>query len=342
VQEYLAGKVTEEAWKKLQGDPAQKAFAQALGVAITRYASSATGAAAVTRLELAGPLSGEYSPLKDEEVAAELAQIFSFGPKPDVALIGQRWKQALPEPPAWIDFTEQAALLLKYLESGLRETDVYRPVFEAKDLSHIQADATVAAEKLTEVSSQLASLWDLLGANFGQLIRAFSRMTPSIRDQIRDFTLRIYDKTQGFVGRQFVFDAVDRFLKNQPCGYFIIRGEPGIGRSALSAQLVKTRGFIHHFNVRAEGINRADSFLRNVCAQLIAAYNLPHEVLPPEATQDGGYLDKLFEEVSSRSDPMRKRCWWSTRSTKWTTPAWRRAPTRSICRSCFPFASTSW
>jgi hypothetical protein len=35
--EALAGKVSEELWKKLQGDPAQKAFAQALGIAMSRY-----------------------------------------------------------------------------------------------------------------------------------------------------------------------------------------------------------------------------------------------------------------------------------------------------------------
>lgn len=55
--------------------------------------------------------------------------------------------------------------------------------------------------------------------------------------------------------------------------------------------------------MRAEGINKADSFLRNACAQLIAVYHLPHAVLPPEATQDGGYLGKLLEEVSNRLAP---------------------------------------
>jgi hypothetical protein len=33
------------------------------------------------------------------------------------------------------------------------------------------------------------------------------------RDDLRDFTFRIYDKTQGFVGRQFVFEALDGFLR---------------------------------------------------------------------------------------------------------------------------------
>jgi hypothetical protein len=298
--ETLAGKVSEEVWKKLQGDPAQKAFAQALGVAINRYASSATGLAAITRLKLAVPLSGGDSPLKEEGVAAELAQVFKFDSRPNTALVGQRWKESLPDPPAWIDFTEQSELLLKNLEIALRDTDVYRPVFEAKDIAQVRGSAATAAEKLTEVSSQLASLSNLLTTDFGRLIQAFLSVTPSIRDQIRDFSLRINEKTQGFVGRQFVFDALDRFLEREPCGYFIVRGEPGIGKTSLAAQLIKTRGYIHHFNVRAEGINKADAFLRNACAQLIAVYHLPHAVLPPEAIQDGGYLGKLLEEVSHR------------------------------------------
>jgi hypothetical protein len=254
-------------------------------------------------LELARPLSGEHSPLKDKDVAAELAQVLRFDPKPNAALIGQRWKQSLPDPPVWIDFTEQAELLLEHLKSALRDTDVYRPVFEAKDLAQVREDATTSAEKLTEVSSHLAALSDLLAANFGHLIQAFSKMTPSIRDQIRDFTLRIYDRTQRFVGRQFVFDGLDGFLKQKDCGYFIVRGDPGIGKTSLSAQLVKTRGYVHHFNIRAEGISKADAFLRNVCAQLIAAYGLPHEVLPLESTQDGSYLNKLLGEVSGRLSP---------------------------------------
>jgi len=301
--ETLAGKVSEEVWKKLQGDPAQKAFAQALGIAINRYASSGTGFGANTRLKLAERLTGVDSPLKQETVAAELAHIFKFDSKPNAALVGQRWKESLLDPPVWIDFTEQSERVLENLEIALRDTDVYRPVFEAKDIAQVRASAATAAEKLTEVSSQLSSLSNLLTSDFARLIQAFSSVTPSIRDQIRDFSLRISEKTKDFVGRKVVFDALDQFLEREPCGYFIVRGEPGIGKTSLAAQLIKTRGYIHHLNVRAEGINKADSFLRNTCAQLIAVYQLPHTVLPPDATQDGGYLGKLLQEVSNGLTP---------------------------------------
>jgi hypothetical protein len=142
----------------------------------------------------------------------------------------------LARPTVWSDFTEQSELLLKNLEMALRDTDVYRPVFEAKDIAQVRNSAATASEKLTEVSRQLASLSNLLTTGFARLIQAFSSVTPSIRDQIRDFSLRINDKTMDFVGRQFVFDSLDQFRSgisirveiygkelNQNCSFFVVK-----------------------------------------------------------------------------------------------------------------------
>ena len=150
-----------ETWRKLQGDPAQKAFATALAVAIDGYAHSGIGGASTTRFQLARPLSDELkNPLKDDAVAAELAKVLKFDAKekPDAALIGQRWEASVLNPPPWINFTEEAELLLQYLKSALRDTDVYRAVFEAEDLKQIREDTTMVVEKLDEASSRLAAL----------------------------------------------------------------------------------------------------------------------------------------------------------------------------------------
>ena len=88
------------------------------------------------------------------------------------------------------------------------------------------------------------------------------------------FTTLIEEKPLGFVGRRFVFDALDQLLARTPSGYFIVKGEAGIGKSALMAHLVKADQCGHHFVVSTQGINRADQFLENVCAQLIARYKL--------------------------------------------------------------------
>jgi hypothetical protein len=117
------------------------------------------------------------------------------------------------------------------------------------------------------------------------------------------FTTLIEEKTKGFVGRQFVFDALNEFTQQTASGYFIIKGEPGIGKSALIARLVKTRGYIHHFVVSTQGINRADQFLENVCAQLIAYFNLDRPAwLPPDAARDSAFFSTLLQEVSQKLD----------------------------------------
>ena len=44
------------------------------------------------------------------------------------------------------------------------------------------------------------------------------------------FDTLIADKLKNFVGREFVFNEIDKFLENKDndSGYYIIRGEPGI------------------------------------------------------------------------------------------------------------------
>lgn len=127
----------------------------------------------------------------------------------------------------------------------------------------------------------------------------YAGVPAEIRDGILDFGRFIAEKTEGFVGRQWLFDRIDAFLK-QPRGYFLLRGDPGIGKSALAGEIVRRQGCVHHFNIRAEGISRPEDFLANVCSQLIAAYGLRHTFLPPEATRDGNFLKGLLEQVVSQ------------------------------------------
>lgn len=110
----------------------------------------------------------------------------------------------------------------------------------------------------------------------------------------------IAQKTAGFVGREFVFNAIQYFLASQDRGYFIIEGDPGVGKTAIAAKYVQQQNCVAHFNVRSQGINRADQFLENVCTQLITRYNLPYPELPGEATRDGQFLDKLLREISAK------------------------------------------
>ncbi len=124
--------------------------------------------------------------------------------------------------------------------------------------------------------------------------------SAEIRKHVIDSSSLIEEKTQGFVGRRWVFDLIDRFVDQQARGYFLLLGDPGIGKTALMAEQAKHGGHVHHFNVRADGINRPEAFLANVCAQLIATYGLDHPFLPPEATSDARFLKLLLEQVSAK------------------------------------------
>jgi hypothetical protein len=133
----------------------------------------------------------------------------------------------------------------------------------------------------------------------------FGEAPPSLSSliRIREFQTLIEDRTRNFVGRDFVFRAIDEDLKDPdfPSGYILVQGEPGIGKTAVLAQLVKLRGYAHHFNISTQNIRSPRAFLGNICAQLIVRYGLPHPTLPPEAREDGGFLGTLLGEAAERS-----------------------------------------
>jgi hypothetical protein len=104
-----------------------------------------------------------------------------------------------------------------------------------------------------------------------------SHHSQSIADAYFTVQREIVDEhTRGFVGRGRVRQALDQFLQSNDRGYFIIRGQPGQGKTALACHLVKERGFIHHF--ARGGTSRADprSAIRSMLAQLpLADRSLP-------------------------------------------------------------------
>lgn len=118
-------------------------------------------------------------------------------------------------------------------------------------------------------------------------------------DYYHPFQTIIDDKTKDFVGREYVFDAIAEFINSNPKGYFTIKGDPGMGKSAILAKYVQNTECIAHFNVENEGLNRADQFIESVCKQLIEKYQLTDSLpLSAEAKQDGFFLKKLLDEVA--------------------------------------------
>ncbi|MDB9467828.1 hypothetical protein [Dolichospermum circinale] len=90
-----------------------------------------------------------------------------------------------------------------------------------------------------------------------------------------EFQTVIDDKTKLFCGRKFVFNAINQFIKDHKNGYFTILGDAGMGKSAIAAKYIKDNpGTICFFNIRAEGRNRPDVFLRLIRQQLTKRFDL--------------------------------------------------------------------
>lgn len=69
-----------------------------------------------------------------------------------------------------------------------------------------------------------------------------------LSEKIIDFSELINKSTEGFIGRQWVRDAVIDFIKNNSSRYFLLLGEPGSGKTAFMASLVNEKGYPpHHF-----------------------------------------------------------------------------------------------
>jgi Swt1-like HEPN len=149
-------------------------------------------------------------------------------------------------------------------------------------------------ERLLSAAEAKQAAWEIK-----QLKEQLQKVPPvGVRPE---FQAWMQEKTEGFVGRKFVFDAIEQFLTRHPKGYFIVEADPGVGKSALLAKYVRDKNCLVHFNIRSQGINRAEQFLQGICSQIISRYNLSYSLeLPADATRDGKFLGNLLEEVSSK------------------------------------------
>lgn len=115
----------------------------------------------------------------------------------------------------------------------------------------------------------------------------------------RQFEFITQQQAEGFVGREFLFKEVNECLRNYTfkSGYIIIEGEPGIGKTAFIAAMVRRYRCVHHYVNAQEGIIDAKQFLESVCAQLILRYGLPTNLLEDAESEP----DNLFKVLLSRA-----------------------------------------
>ncbi|WGV24635.1 ATP-binding protein [Halotia branconii] len=121
-----------------------------------------------------------------------------------------------------------------------------------------------------------------------------------------DFEQIIQAKSLNFVGREFVFTAINNFLDRHRHGYFTIIGAPGSGKSAILAKYVTNNPQVIYYNAELEGKNRADEFLINICTQLINQYSLNYTSLPNNATEGSWFFSSLLQQISDELEPHQK------------------------------------
>lgn len=143
------------------------------------------------------------------------------------------------------------------------------------------------------------------GGNYATVFQSFEEAKRPVSSFIRSAQFRslIDERTKGFIGREFIFDGIRHALAGEEfaSGYVMIRGEPGIGKTAIASILVLRGSYVHHFNIAPDNIRSPRQFLENVCAQLIVRYGLDHPALPPQAGEDSGFLSQLLTEAADQA-----------------------------------------
>lgn len=159
-----------------------------------------------------------------------------------------------------------------------------------------KGDRSVAARSISHSNINTGNVYNIYAA-------APAPLAGFIRT--KQFSNLVEERTRNFVGREFIFRAIDEHLRRPEfhSGYITITGEPGIGKTSIIAKLIQQHGYVHHFNIAHQLISSTEAFLKNVCAQLIVRYSLNHTMLPlPDAANDSGFLSGLLAEAVDKSN----------------------------------------
>src|SRR5262249_54778374 len=106
------------------------------------------------------------------------------------------------------------------------------------------------------------------------------------------------------VGRQFVYDRIEQFLASRPSGIFLITGEPGIGKTALMANLVEAEvGRIHFFYRHVSRFRSPDDFVSCVLHSLLGKYGLREQEKATNAKERQAQLQNLFLRIAGLLRP---------------------------------------
>jgi hypothetical protein len=166
-----------------------------------------------------------------------------------------------------------------------------------------QGDGRVAYAVPMTVVARSSTVVNAALAGSPKPLAWLDRVPVSIESDIISFGNFMRERTKDFVGREFIFAAIDQRIADPefPAGYILIRGEPGIGKTSVLAQAAQTRGYAHHFNIVSDNVRSSAQFLRNACAQLIVRYDLPFSTLPPNTIENSKTLENILGLAVTRA-----------------------------------------
>jgi hypothetical protein len=136
-------------------------------------------------------------------------------------------------------------------------------------------------------------------------------MLKSVVTQLQAIAFsNIQQLTEGFTGRSHVLSKIDDWLQQKDQRFFVLSGEPGVGKSAIAAHLIQTRTdiFAHHFcQLGVEETVNPSRVLRSLAAQLDRAFpyysealfNTIKPTLSGEARINIGKIEDLEDEIQS-------------------------------------------
>lgn len=288
---------------RLKDDTVKKALEIALSQAVSNYAKG-------DRILIARALLIEDGLLADSEVINELRTVVSFERAPNYSEIAKKWEILSPFGTEKFNYEDEAQRFFALFEAALRDTDVFRPVLESKDIEKVAETTEGISVSAHFIESDLHQILRLLESALIPLYQQFLQAQSGIQNEIfYDFSNYIAFKTDSFVGRIHVFDSINNFIGDQDnkSGYFFIQGDPGSGKSAILAELVLRGGYVHHFNIRSD-VNSKRGFLRNTCAQLIAKFDLDHADLPTNTEDVSIFFKDLLKNVSAKIQGTQETC----------------------------------
>lgn len=118
-------------------------------------------------------------------------------------------------------------------------------------------------------------------------------ITNTYREIPPEFQQILRQKSANFVGREFVFTAINKFINQYDRGYFTIVGVPGSGKSAILAKYKIDNPNVIYYNAQLENKNSPKQFIKSICAQIIE-------------TCDTIYLHTILQEISNQLKPDEK------------------------------------